>query len=135
LDKASSDQLHLGSVIESDTLTDNDWPDTFRKNWRDVNYDPGSPVGWIPSLGPVRIGAPVDASIIAMLELLAFLEFSDSYCGGVLNHAYSIRTCVGQDNALIIMRALCGTLPSDFHILFALIVAVEALCCLIVPTV
>ena len=64
-------------MIERDALSNNNWPDTFRKNWRNINDDLGSTIGWIPSLWPVRVRAPVDASIIAMLELLALLQLSD----------------------------------------------------------
>ena len=96
MDKASSDQLHLCPVIESDTLTNNNWVNTFRKYWRYIDDNPGCTIGWVTSLRPVRISTPVDSSIVAMLELLALLQLSDSYCGGVLNHASIVGAPGGQ---------------------------------------
>ena len=77
-------------MIECDALAGDDWPDTLWQNGRDVDDNPGSSVGWIPSLGPVGVRAPIDCSIIAMLELLALLQLSDSY-DVLIFHTISIR--------------------------------------------
>ena len=88
-----SDQLHLCSVIECDTLACNCWIGSFRINCRYYYNDLGSSVGCVTCLRPVGVSAFIDASV-PVLELLAFLEFSD--CGGVLDHESILRAPGGQ---------------------------------------
>jgi hypothetical protein len=91
---SSSDELHLGSVIECNTLTYNNWPNSLRKNWRYNDYNPSCTIGWIPSLSPVRGRTPVNASIVAVLECLVLLELSDPYCV-LIFHTISIMSDEG----------------------------------------
>jgi len=83
-------KLNLCSMIECNTLSDDNWINSFWKYWRNVNNNPSSPIGGVPSLRPVGVSAPKNASMITMLELLAFLQLSD--CNDVLIfHTISIR--------------------------------------------
>jgi hypothetical protein len=84
-------------MIESDALAYNDRMDTFWKYWRNIDNDLGSSIGWVPSLRPVRVSAPINASMVAVLELLTLLQLSD--CDDVLIvHTIIIYQIGGKDN-------------------------------------
>lgn len=81
-------------MIERDALTDNDWIDTFRKYWRNIDYDLGSAIGWIPGLRPVGVGTPINTSVIAVFEPLVLLQLPDSN-NVLIFHTFSIVSSVG----------------------------------------
>jgi hypothetical protein len=75
-------------MIKGDALADDDWPNSLRKYWRYVDDNPGSTIGWVPGLRPVRGRAPIDGSVVAVLELLALLQLSDR---DLIFHTISIK--------------------------------------------
>ena len=82
-------------MIECNALAGDDWPDSqLRNSWRNIDNNPGSPVGWITSLFPVRVRTSVDGTIIAILELLTLLQLSDSY-DVLIFHTISIKNFYG----------------------------------------
>ena len=90
-------ELNLCPVIECDTLTDNKWVDSFWKNRRYNDDDLSRSIGWVTSLRPVRVRAPVDPSIVPVLECLVLLQLSDRY-NVLIFHTFSIKDsyCIGK---------------------------------------